>query len=42
MIDRKGKIESLPLLPKREVAEKVLDKVAALLLKPRTRRLNKL
>jgi len=33
MIDRKGKIEYLPLLPKREVADKVLDKVAKLLRK---------
>jgi phosphopantothenoylcysteine decarboxylase/phosphopantothenate--cysteine ligase len=33
VIDRKGKIESLPLLAKREVADKVLDRVAALLAK---------
>lgn len=31
IIDREGRTESLPLLPKREVAEKVLDKVANLL-----------
>jgi phosphopantothenoylcysteine decarboxylase/phosphopantothenate--cysteine ligase len=31
IIDRKGKIDRLPLLTKREVAERVLDKVAALL-----------
>jgi len=31
IIDKDGKVESLPLLPKREVAEKVLDKVAKLL-----------
>jgi len=33
IIDREGKIDSLPLLPKREVADKILDKVAALLAK---------
>jgi phosphopantothenoylcysteine decarboxylase/phosphopantothenate--cysteine ligase len=42
IIDRKGKIDSLPLLPKREVAEKILDKVAALLPKRKPRRLSKL
>jgi len=31
MIDRKGNVENLPLLTKREVAEKILDKVAELL-----------
>ncbi len=31
LIDSQGKIEALPLLPKSEVAHKVLDKVAALL-----------
>jgi len=31
IIDREGKIDNLPLMPKREVADKVLDKVAALL-----------
>ncbi|GAH07723.1 unnamed protein product, partial [marine sediment metagenome] len=33
MIDRKGKVESLPLLTKREVADKILDKVVELLAK---------
>lgn len=33
IIDRKGRTESLPLLPKREVADKVLDRVAGLLCK---------
>ena len=33
IIDREGKVDSLPLLPKREVAEKILDKVAAILSK---------
>jgi phosphopantothenoylcysteine decarboxylase/phosphopantothenate--cysteine ligase len=33
IIDRKGKIDSLPLLPKREVANKILDRVAELLSK---------
>jgi len=37
IIDREGKIDSLPLLPKREVADKVLDRVAALLPKPKSR-----
>ena len=41
MIDRKGKIDRLPLLAKREVAERILDKVAALLAKPKSRRPNK-
>jgi phosphopantothenoylcysteine decarboxylase/phosphopantothenate--cysteine ligase len=31
IIDKAGKVKKLPLLPKREVAEKVLDKVAKLL-----------
>ncbi len=31
IIERDGKIDRLPLLPKREVADKILDKVAALL-----------
>jgi Phosphopantothenate-cysteine ligase (EC 6.3.2.5)/Phosphopantothenoylcysteine decarboxylase (EC 4.1.1.36) len=31
IIDREGKIDSLPLLPKREVADRILDRVAALL-----------
>jgi phosphopantothenoylcysteine decarboxylase/phosphopantothenate--cysteine ligase len=42
IIDREGKVERLPLLPKREVAERILDKVAALLPKPKSRRPNKL
>jgi phosphopantothenoylcysteine decarboxylase/phosphopantothenate--cysteine ligase len=33
IIDRTGKIDSLPLLPKREVADKVLDRVGELLSK---------
>jgi phosphopantothenoylcysteine decarboxylase/phosphopantothenate--cysteine ligase len=33
IIDRKGKVEKLPLLSKKEVAEKVLDKVSSLLRK---------
>jgi len=37
IIDREGKIDSLPLLPKREVADKVLDRVAELLPKPKSR-----
>jgi phosphopantothenoylcysteine decarboxylase/phosphopantothenate--cysteine ligase len=41
IIDRKGKVERLPLLAKREVAERILTKVAALLAKPKSRRLNK-
>lgn len=32
-IDKKGKVEKLPLLSKEEVAEKVLDKVSTLLKK---------
>ena len=31
MIDRNGKVESLPLMSKRDVAERVLDRVAGLL-----------
>jgi phosphopantothenoylcysteine decarboxylase/phosphopantothenate--cysteine ligase len=31
IIDRKGKIEELPLLPKREVADRILDRVAQFL-----------
>jgi phosphopantothenoylcysteine decarboxylase/phosphopantothenate--cysteine ligase len=42
IIDRKGKIDSLPLLAKREVAERVLDRVAKLLPKPKSRRPNKI
>lgn len=41
IIDCEGRIDSLPLLPKREVADRVLDKVAALLPKPRSRRPNR-
>jgi len=33
LIDRDGKVESLPLLTKREVADKILDRVAELLAK---------
>jgi len=33
IIDREGKVDSLPLLPKREVADKILDKVVSLLAK---------
>jgi phosphopantothenoylcysteine decarboxylase/phosphopantothenate--cysteine ligase len=33
IIDREGKVDSLPLMPKRKVAERVLDRVAALLAK---------
>jgi len=33
IIDREGKIERLPLLSKREVADKVLDKVVQFLSK---------
>ncbi len=36
LIDSQGKIEALPLLPKSEVAHKVLDKVVALLSASRT------
>jgi phosphopantothenoylcysteine decarboxylase / phosphopantothenate---cysteine ligase len=42
IIDRKGKIGSLPLLRKREVAERVLDRVAKLLPKPKSRRPTKI
>jgi len=37
IIDREGRIDSLPLLAKREVAEGVLDRVAKLLPKPKSR-----
>ena len=33
LIDRSDKVEELPLLPKREVADKILDKVAQILVK---------
>jgi len=42
IIDRQGKVNSLPLMPKREVADKVLDKVAKLLRKPEFQQSNKL
>jgi len=32
IIDRKGKTEELPLMSKREVADRILDRVAGLLL----------
>ncbi len=41
IIDRQGKVDSLPLMPKREVADKVLDKVAKLLRKPKSQKSNK-
>jgi len=41
IIDRKGEIDRLPLLAKREVAERILDKVATLLSGSKSRRLNK-
>jgi phosphopantothenoylcysteine decarboxylase/phosphopantothenate--cysteine ligase len=41
IIDHKGKVDRLPLLAKREVAERILDKVVALLSKRKSRRLNK-
>jgi phosphopantothenoylcysteine decarboxylase/phosphopantothenate--cysteine ligase len=37
IIDRKGKIDSLPVLTKREVAERILDKVAEFLPEPESR-----
>jgi len=37
IIDRKGKIDNLPLLAKREVAERILDRVGKLLPKPKSR-----
>jgi len=37
IIDRKGKIDNLPLLTKREVAERILDRVVGFLPKPRSR-----
>jgi len=33
IIDREGKVDSLPLMPKRDVADKILDRVAELLSK---------
>jgi phosphopantothenoylcysteine decarboxylase/phosphopantothenate--cysteine ligase len=41
IIDRRGKIDRLPLLSKRQVAERILDKVVALLARPKSRRPNK-
>jgi phosphopantothenoylcysteine decarboxylase/phosphopantothenate--cysteine ligase len=41
IIDRKGKVDSLPLLTKREVADKALDRVAVLFPKPKSRRPSK-
>jgi phosphopantothenoylcysteine decarboxylase/phosphopantothenate--cysteine ligase len=41
IIGRTGKVYRLPLLPKREVANKVLDRVAVLFPRPRSRRANK-
>jgi len=37
IIDREGKVDSLPLMSKREVADKVLDRVVELLPKPKSR-----
>jgi len=37
IIDRQGKVDSLPLMTKREVAERVLDRVVEFLLKPKSR-----
>lgn len=42
VIDRESKVDSLPLMPKREVADKVLDRVVELLPKPKSRLPNKL
>jgi phosphopantothenoylcysteine decarboxylase/phosphopantothenate--cysteine ligase len=33
IIDSKGKVEELPLLPKGEVADRILDRVGAILTK---------
>jgi len=41
IIDRKGKVDRLPLLTKREVAERILDKVIVLLPEPKSRRTNR-
>jgi len=41
IIDRQGKVDSLPLMSKREVADKVLDKVAKLLRKQKSQKSNK-
>jgi len=37
VIDKKGGVDSLPLLTKREVAERILDRVAQLLVEPESR-----
>jgi phosphopantothenoylcysteine decarboxylase/phosphopantothenate--cysteine ligase len=42
IVDRTGKVDRLPLLPKREVANKVLDRVAVLLARPEYRPASKL
>jgi phosphopantothenoylcysteine decarboxylase/phosphopantothenate--cysteine ligase len=41
IVDRRGKTDRLPLLTKLEVADKVLDRVAALFPKPKSRRPSK-
>ena len=41
IIDRKGKVDRLPLLTKRDVAERILDKVIVLLPEPKSRRTNR-
>jgi len=35
IIDREGKVDSLPLMPKRDVADKILDRIAVLLQNPK-------
>jgi phosphopantothenoylcysteine decarboxylase/phosphopantothenate--cysteine ligase len=42
IVDRTGKVDRLPLLPKREVANKVLDRVAVLMARPKSRPASKL
>jgi phosphopantothenoylcysteine decarboxylase/phosphopantothenate--cysteine ligase len=42
IIDLEGKVSNLPLLPKREVADKVLDRVAKLFPRPKSRRPTKI
>jgi len=37
IIDKEGEIDSLPLMPKREVADKIFDRVAELFPKPKSR-----
>ena len=41
-IDRQGKVDSLPLMPKREVADRILDKVGKLLRKQESQQSKKL